>query len=73
MRVRAASDFGALVAERREALGLTQAELAGRAGVAREWLVRLENGKPTVTVHRLLRVLRELGLEVTVAAAEVDK
>lgn len=71
MRIRAASDFGALVAERREALGLTQSELAKRAGVVREWLVRLENGAPTVTVHRLLRVLRELGLQVDVT--EVDK
>lgn len=66
MRVRAASDFGALVAERREALGLTQRELASRADVTREWIVRLEQGAPTVTVHRLMRVLRELGLEVSV-------
>jgi len=71
MKIRAASDFGALVAERREARGLTQSELAKRAGVVREWLVRLENGAPTVTVHRLLRVLRELGLQVDVT--EVDK
>ncbi|MCU1411580.1 MAG: helix-turn-helix protein [Rhodoglobus sp.] len=71
MRIRAASDFGALIAERRESLGLTQSELAKRAGVVREWLVRLENGAPTVTVHRLLRVLRELGLQVDVT--ETDK
>ncbi|MEO8094801.1 MAG: helix-turn-helix domain-containing protein [Pseudolysinimonas sp.] len=70
MNIRAASDFGALVAERREALGLTQSELATRAGVVREWLVRLENGSSTVTVHRLLRVLRELGLDVNVTVAD---
>ena len=70
MRIRAASDFGALIAERRESLGLTQSELAKRAGVVREWLVRLENGAPTVTVHRLLRVLRELGLQVDVTEAD---
>ena len=70
MLIRAASDFGALVAERREASGLTQIELAQRAGVTREWLVRLESGKPTVTVHRLLRVLRELGLEVDVRGTD---
>ena len=70
MRIRAASDFGALIAERRESLGLTQSELATRAGVVREWLVRLENGAPTVTVHRLLRVLRELGLQVDVTDAD---
>jgi len=70
MRVRAASDFGALVAERREELGLTQSELAKRAGVVREWVVRLENGAPSVTVNRLLRVLRELKLEVNVTEVE---
>ncbi|MGV8882565.1 MAG: helix-turn-helix domain-containing protein [Rhodoglobus sp.] len=70
MKIRAASDFGALIAERREQRGLTQVELARRADVTREWLVRLENGKPTVTVHRLLRVLRELGLAVDVIEAE---
>ena len=66
MRVRATSDFGALIAERRKSLEMTQAELAKRADVTREWVVRLENGASAVTTHRLLRVLRELGLEVTV-------
>lgn len=70
MEVRAASDFGALVAERRESLSLSQAELARRAGVTREWVVRLENGSATVTLFRLMRVLRELGLVVDVS--EVD-
>lgn len=69
MRIRAASDFGALVAERREALGLTQRDLASRAGVTREWVVRLEQGASTVTLHRLMRVLRELRLEVFVDEA----
>ncbi|MGM7667976.1 helix-turn-helix domain-containing protein [Microbacterium sp. A93] len=70
MEVRAASDFGALVAERREVLSLSQAELARRAGVTREWVVRLENGSTAVTLFRLMRVLRELGLVVDVS--EVD-
>ena len=72
MRVRAASDFGALVAERRERLQLTQSELAERAGVTREWVVRLENGAHAVTLFRLMRVLRELGLEVRVDEASDD-
>ena len=41
MKIRAAGDFGALVAERRGQQGLTQVELARRADVTREWLVRL--------------------------------
>lgn len=70
MEIRAASDFGALVAERREVLNLSQAELARRAGVTREWVVRLENGSTAVTLFRLMRVLRELNLVVDVS--EVD-
>ena len=70
MEVRAASDFGALVAERREVLNLSQAELARRAGVTREWVVRLEKGSTAVTLFRLMRVLRELNLVVDVS--EVD-
>jgi HTH-type transcriptional regulator/antitoxin HipB len=38
--------------------------------VTREWVVRLENGSTTVTLFRLMRVLRELGLVVDVS--EVD-
>jgi len=70
MRIRAVTDFGALVAERRETLKLTQSELAQRAGVTREWVARLENGAPAVTVNRLMRVLRELGLDVFVSAGD---
>ena len=70
MEVRAASDFGALDAERREVLTLSQAELARRAGVTREWVVRLEKGSTAVTLFRLMRVLRELNLVVDVS--EVD-
>jgi HTH-type transcriptional regulator/antitoxin HipB len=45
--------------------------VAERADVTREWVARLENGASTVTVHRLLRVLREL--ELTVSVTETDR
>lgn len=73
MRVRAASDFGALVAERREQLHLTQSELAKRAGVTREWVVRLEGGAHAVTLYRLMRVLRELSLELQVSEVRDER
>jgi len=70
--VRAASDFGALVAERRESLGWSQSQLAERADVTRDWVARLEGGSPAATVYRLLRVLRALELEVDVREAPHD-
>lgn len=46
----------------RKLRGLTQAQLADRAGVSRETLSRLENGDGGVSVENLLRVLRALGV-----------
>ncbi|MDA4894385.1 MULTISPECIES: helix-turn-helix domain-containing protein [Microbacterium] len=59
-------DFGIVAAARREALGLSQRELAERAGVTRDWLARFETGAPNVTVARMMRVYRELELELIV-------
>jgi transcriptional regulator with XRE-family HTH domain len=42
--------------------GLTQVQLADRAGVSRDTLTRLERGEGGVSVENLLRVLRALGI-----------
>jgi transcriptional regulator with XRE-family HTH domain len=46
----------------RKLRGLTQAQLADRAGVARDTLVRLERGDGGVSIEKLLRILRALGI-----------
>jgi len=46
----------------RKLRGLTQSQLAERAGVARDTVRRLESGEEGVSVQSLLRVLRALGL-----------
>jgi transcriptional regulator with XRE-family HTH domain len=46
----------------RKLRGLTQAQLADRAGVTRGTLSRLEQGDGGVSVENLLRVLRALGI-----------
>jgi transcriptional regulator with XRE-family HTH domain len=50
------------VAAWRKLRGVTQAQLADRAGVSRDTLVRLEGGDGGVSVENLLRILRALGL-----------
>jgi len=50
------------VAGWRKLRGLTQAQLADRAGVSRATLIRLERGDGGVSVENLLRVLRALGV-----------
>ncbi len=53
----------------RKLRGLTQSQLAERAGVNRKVVMRLESGEGGVTVESLLRVLRGLGLLEAVANA----
>lgn len=52
---------GSLVAWRK-LRGLTQAQVADRAGVSRDTVVRLEGGDGGVSTETLLRVLRALGI-----------
>ena len=53
-----------------EKLGFTQSEVAARASVTREWLVRFENGKATVPMTRVFDVLGALGLTVEVDVSD---
>lgn len=62
MRVHTVRELGGLVRDRREKLGLTQSEVAARASVTREWLVRFENGKATMPMTRVFDVLGALSL-----------
>ena len=50
----------------RTGLNIRQAELATRAGVSRQWLVRPEQGKPTCEAAKVLRTLETLGFEIVV-------
>ncbi len=62
------------VRQRRTELGLTQAQLADKVGVGREWVVRLEKGHPRLEVGMVLGALRaldsvpEVGHKVTLPA-----
>ena len=53
-------ELGAEVRAERRRRDLTQAELAARAGVSREWLSRLENGARRLEADKVLGVLRAL-------------
>jgi HTH-type transcriptional regulator / antitoxin HipB len=62
MQIHSIHDLAAVVRGRRKDLGLSQAELARRAGVSRKWVYEFEAGKPTAEFGLLLRILDELGL-----------
>jgi transcriptional regulator with XRE-family HTH domain len=59
-------DIGALVRDRRRALGMSQAELGARIGARQAWVSELERGKATLQLGKVLKALRTL--EVTLGA-----
>jgi HTH-type transcriptional regulator / antitoxin HipB len=67
MKIDSVGDLVAAVRGRRRALGLSQAELAARAGVSRHWLTTFEGGKPTVELAHVLRVLDALDIHLELA------
>jgi HTH-type transcriptional regulator/antitoxin HipB len=52
---------------RRQTLGLTQADLATRAAVSRQWLSEFESGKPTAELGLVIRLLDALDLHLSVS------
>lgn len=70
MEIRTSRDLGAAVRGRRHALKLTQAEVAGAAGVSRPWLSEFESGKPTVELGRVLAVLDALDFTLDVRSPD---
>jgi HTH-type transcriptional regulator/antitoxin HipB len=64
MKISSTGDLAAAVRGRRFSLGLSQADLARRAGVSRPWLSNVEAGKPTAEFGRIIRLLEALGLNL---------
>ena len=57
-------DLASMARGRRIELGLTQAELASRSGVSRDWVNSFERGKRTVEVSLVFRLFDALGIGV---------
>jgi HTH-type transcriptional regulator / antitoxin HipB len=69
--LRTPADVGALIKDRRRSLGLDQADLAERIGVARLWVNQVERGKPGASMGLVLRALAAVGVEIkTVGESE---
>lgn len=64
--IRTINDTANAIRGRRMDLGLSQSELARRAGVSRKWISEFEGGKPSAEFHLVLRVLDAVGLRLAV-------
>jgi y4mF family transcriptional regulator len=60
------AQVGAAIRNKRESIGLRQAELAALAGVGVRFLSELENGKASAEVGKVLLVLRRVGLDLLI-------
>ncbi|MGK3964993.1 helix-turn-helix domain-containing protein [Sorangium sp. So ce1667] len=60
-------DLGRRIAELRRARGLTQEKAAERLGMLAPNYARIEQGRLNVTIDTLVRIVRMLGDDVTIA------
>jgi HTH-type transcriptional regulator / antitoxin HipB len=69
MRIRTPTDMGAVIRDRRKALGLDQAALAKQIGVNRKWVISIERGRATAELGLVLRALDALGIPLDTGSA----
>ncbi len=69
-RIYSADSLGAAIKHYRARAGLTQAELAERVGLHRSYLSEIEQGRETEHMRRLFRILRELGVRMSLQEAD---
>lgn len=64
MVIRNPKDLGLAIRDRRRELRLSQAELAKRVGVTRQWVIGIEQGKRSAEFGLVLKAAAALGLTV---------
>lgn len=69
-RIYSPASLGDAIRHYRTETGLTQAQLAEMAGLQRSYLSELETGKETEQLKRILRLLRQLGVRMTLDKAD---
>ena len=72
MHLRTPTDFGAAIRSHRLRASLTQAALARKVGVSRQWIVEIEKGKPSAPLALILRALAALNITLQIGEAVRD-
>ncbi len=69
-RIYTPASLGDAIRHYRTEAGLTQSQLADQVGLQRSYLSELESGKETEQLKRVFRVLRQLGVRMTLDKAD---
>jgi transcriptional regulator with XRE-family HTH domain len=69
-RIYTPSSIGTAIRHYRLQAGLSQTELAERAGLHRSYLANLERGPETEQLKRIIRILRQLGVRMVLEKAD---
>ncbi len=69
-RVYTAASVGQAIRHYRLQAGLTQAQLADTVGISSSYLSRLEHGQETEQLRRIVAILKQLGVRMTVQHAD---
>jgi len=72
MKIVSIKDLSSVIRQRRKSLGWTQAELAERSGVSRDWIIELEKAKPNVSLALVLRTLKALQLPISIGKLQTN-
>lgn len=64
--IKSTEELGLVIRAVRKSTKVRQDDLAAVVGVSRQFTVDVEKGKPTVQMARVLRLLKELGIELNV-------
>lgn len=64
MRIRTLVELGLRVRDRRLEIGMSQAQLADRVGVSRQWVMNLEQGNAGAALGQVMQVLDILRLDM---------
>ena len=66
LQIESVEDIGTLIRLTRKAQGLRQDDLGAMVGCSHKYVVDVEKGKATIQTGLLLKLLEELGIEVSV-------
>ncbi len=68
MTVTTQKDIGRLIRAMRKESGITQKQAAGMCNVGVRFFSELENGKPTLEIAKVMKVLEAFGLQCVIKA-----